>query len=167
MAPAQLPVFRAFLLRHLRDDPSMGYRELLSILKQQWDVSVGRHTFQQYIADLREQMASGADRDYVIATCEDEFRIHYMHLRCILCASPDMPLEEILQKLRDDYQIDLAMPLLTQVVCPCYKYYVDLHMMFCCVMFSPLVINQRALLFVYSKLYFRMRQPSDTNNKFR
>ena len=115
MAPAQLPMFRAFLLRRLRDDPSLGYRQLLSILKQQWDVSVGIRSFQNYIADLREQMALGADRDYVIVTCEDEFRIYYSHLRDVLSSSLDMPLEDILQKLRDDYQIDLAMPLLTQV----------------------------------------------------
>ena len=157
MAPAQLPVFRSFLLRQLRDDPSLGYRQLLPRLKQQWDVAVGERSFQDYIADLKQQIASGAERDYAIVTSEDEFRIHYMHLRCILCASLDMPLDEILQKLRDDYQIDMAMPLLTQVVCPFYKNYVDLGMMFCCVMFSSLVINQRALLIVYSQLYFRIR----------
>ena len=116
MAPAQLPVFRSFLLRQLRDDPSLGRRQLLPMLKQQWDVSVGERSFQDYIADLKQQIASGADRDYAIVTSEDDFRIHYMHLRCIMSASLDMPLADILQKLREDYQIDMAMPLLTQVV---------------------------------------------------
>ena len=118
MAPAQLPAFRSYLLRRLRDDPSLGYRQLLSLLQNHWDVTVGKLSFHTYISDLKAQIASGADVDYDIITSEDQFRIHYMHLRAILADSYDMPSGDILQKLRDDYQIDLAMPLLTQVYPP-------------------------------------------------
>ena len=124
LAPAQLPVFRSFLLRLLREDGSLGRRELLPILKRHWDVSVGQNSFQHYVAELKSQIASGADRDYVLVASEEDFRIYYMHLRGILSASPDMPLEDVLKKLREDCQVDLAMPLLTQVSCLlfCFAY---------------------------------------------